>query len=100
MSDEIRIKPEEGKIFEGKSFTLENDGDDLIASNIKGGMSESSKKPPVINSKDTYWDVLDEDENYDGLLRIVSTVDGSSIKIPLKAIMDEIAKHKGEDFTI
>lgn len=48
------------------------------------------RKAPIANNKDWYWEVEDEDGDYDGYLHIVCTVDGSQLKIKLDELVPVI----------
>jgi len=39
---------------------------------------------------DFYWELVDEDDDYDGFLHLTSTYDGSGIKIGLKDIIKSL----------
>jgi len=42
--------------------------------------------------KSIYYECCDEDGDYDGFLHIVSALNGSQIKIPIKDIINESAR--------
>lgn len=41
-----------------------------------------------------YWEVVDEDDDYDGNLHITSKIDGSGIRININDILDALANKK------
>lgn len=49
----------------------------------------AAKQKHVIN-EDFYWDITDCDDDFDGFLHIVSTRDGSEIKIEIKNILSAL----------
>lgn len=50
----------------------------------------AEKKESVMKKADCYWEIIDDDNEYDGYLHVVSTVDGSEIKIPVSGIITEL----------
>lgn len=47
-----------------------------------------NKKEPHVRQDDFYFDVADYNEDYDGFIHVVSTRDGSEIKIEIEKLLN------------